>query len=239
MEDKIQNYAISKMNHTIYETKKNLFKRDVYTNKMPRESSKKTKRSKRETPVETSVPEVSDVVAQAAPEPVVETDDTTSESTLSPPDIPTRGKLTREQAEELFDYFLAQTEEFLTQLRTEKKVISAKQVREVLKNGRQVRNRVTRSLKKTRAESSTPTGFRKPVPISKSMAKFTGLSPDELCSRTDVTRYIHDYIKKNNLQNPNDRREIHVDKKLGKLLGTSENFTIFQLQSLLQPHFPK
>lgn len=206
---------------------------------MPRETSKKTKRStKSEARVETSVPEVSAVVAQAAPEPVVE-EETTVTSTLSPPDIPARGKLTREQAEDLFNYFLDQTEELLTQLRTDKKVISAKQVREVLKNGRQVRNRVARSLKKARAESQNLTGFRKPVPISKSMAKFTGLSPDELCSRTDVTRYIHDYIKKNNLQNPNDRREIHVDKKLGKLLGTNENFTIFQLQSLLQPHFPK
>lgn len=85
-------------------------------------------------------------------------------------------------------------------------------------------------------------GFLKPVPISLAMAKFTGWSPNELKSRVDVTKFLCNYIKDNNLQNPTDRRQIVADKKLSQLLEYKEGsnpLTYFDMQSHLKKHFPK
>ena len=53
--------------------------------------------------------------------------------------------------------------------------------------------------------------------ISKELAKFAGWPEEELHSRTDVTKYICNYIKENGLQG--DKNEIKLDNKLRKLLG--------------------
>lgn len=87
-------------------------------------------------------------------------------------------------------------------------------------------------------------GFQKPVPISKELADFTGWPKDELRSRVDVTKYICDYIYENNLQNPQDRRQIIPDDKLQKLLGfnpekSKEPLKYYTIQTCLknQGHF--
>ena len=76
------------------------------------------------------------------------------------------------------------------------------------------------------------------------MAKFTGWNVDEPKSRVDITKYICSYIKDNNLQNPEDRRQILADSKLSKLLRydpkkETEPLTYFRIQSCLKSHFPK
>ena len=81
--------------------------------------------------------------------------------------------------------------------------------------------------------------FMKPVKISREMQKFTGMRDDQLVSRVDVTKAICQYVKTNNLQNQSDRRQFTPDEKLGKLLGTSEPLTYYNLQKHIQPHFIK
>ena len=87
-------------------------------------------------------------------------------------------------------------------------------------------------------------GFQKPVPISEELAEFTGWPKNELRSRVDVTKYICDYIYENNLQNPQDRRQIIPDDKLQKLLGfnpkkSKEPLKYYTIQTCLknQGHF--
>lgn len=84
-------------------------------------------------------------------------------------------------------------------------------------------------------------GFLKPVPISVAMSNFTGWSPTELKSRVDVTKFLCNYIKENDLQNPADRRQILADPKLAKLLDYKDGtpLTYFDMQSHLKKHFPK
>lgn len=84
-------------------------------------------------------------------------------------------------------------------------------------------------------------GFLKPVPISNAMAQFTGWAPSELKSRVEVTKFLCSYIKDNNLQNPEDRRQILADSKLAKLLDYKNGtpLTYFDMQSHLKKHFPK
>jgi chromatin remodeling complex protein RSC6 len=76
------------------------------------------------------------------------------------------------------------------------------------------------------------------------MAKFTGWNADELKSRVDVTKYLCNYIKEKNLQNPKDRRQIIADTKLAKLLDydnkkDTQPLTYFLIQSHLKKHFIK
>ena len=85
-------------------------------------------------------------------------------------------------------------------------------------------------------------GFLKPVQISGEIAKFTGFDVSQLHSRVDVNNYICDYIKKNNLQNPEDRRQILPDDKLAKVIGytsgTDKPLTYPVLQQFMTRHYP-
>jgi upstream activation factor subunit UAF30 len=111
-----------------------------------------------------------------------------------------------------------------------------------------LKNQSSRIIKQKRTSSKKNTnnnsGFLKPVKISTEMAKFTGWDKDELKSRVEVTKYLCQYIRDNNLQNPKDKRQILTDSKLQKLLRfdpkkETEPLTYFRLQTQLKSHFLK
>jgi chromatin remodeling complex protein RSC6 len=100
--------------------------------------------------------------------------------------------------------------------------------------------------KKSVRKNKVVSGFQKPTRISKDLAKFTCWNDFDLHSRVEVTKYICDYIKTNNLQNPEDRRQIIPDAKLQKLLGynpkkETEPLRYYSIQFHLNKmkHFPK
>ena len=96
--------------------------------------------------------------------------------------------------------------------------------------------------KKKQTNTNPNSGFNKPVEISKDVRKFAGWKDDELHSRIDVTKFICDYIKTNELQNPEDKRRIIPDKKLRTLLGAGEDVKDFRycdIQSMMKHHYPK
>jgi len=102
--------------------------------------------------------------------------------------------------------------------------------------------RVMKQKKTTTRAHNKNSGFLKPVHISQEMAKFTGWDQAELRSRVDVTKYICNYIRENNLQNSADRRQIVADNKLSKLLGydaknAEEPLTYYRIQTYLKSHF--
>lgn len=103
--------------------------------------------------------------------------------------------------------------------------------------------RVMNNKKRVVRKNNTRSGFLKPVKISSEMASFTGWNPEELKSRVDVTKYICNYIKTNDLQNPENRREILADSKLSNLLGYDskhdDTLTYYRLQTHLKKHFVK
>lgn len=158
-----------------------------------------------------------------------------------------RRQVTREDLEQQFDSLVALLDAEVTQLRGEdgKKVrpVGQRFLRSVLKQVKQLRTdsmRVSsRRVRRQNAPRSTNSGFMKPVKISREMQKFTGMRDDQLVSRVDVTKAICQYVKTNNLQNQSDRRQFTPDEKLGKLLGTSEPLTYYNLQKHIQPHFIK
>lgn len=104
-------------------------------------------------------------------------------------------------------------------------------------------------MKSINRKADATSGFMKPVMISDEMAKFTGLDKNGSYPRPTITKFVCDYIKSHNLQNPNDRREFKVDSSLQKLLKYNPNdppkdeqghaipMTYFRLQKYMQHHF--
>ncbi len=56
----------------------------------------------------------------------------------------------------------------------------------------------------------------KPMRPSAELAEIVGIEP---LPRTEITKRIWDYIKKHNLQNPANKREILADEKLERVFG--------------------
>jgi hypothetical protein len=94
--------------------------------------------------------------------------------------------------------------------------------------------------RKPRDPNAPKSGFAKDGPVSDEMRKFLSLKKDELISRTDVTKRIHEYCKSKNLQNPSDKRQIKPDASLRKLLkmNKDDDLTFFNLQKFMKVHFP-
>ena len=155
--------------------------------------------------------------------------------------VPTKDSVTSE-----FDELIASIEEEISRLReTQGKAKGVKFLRCVGKRVKMIRGhafRVLKEKKKTNRKNNTNSGFLKPVIISKEMVAFTGWKQDELRSRVDVTKFICNYIRDNNLQNPQDRRQIIVDKKLSELLEFNPNvekepLTYYRIQTYIKKHF--
>jgi len=94
--------------------------------------------------------------------------------------------------------------------------------------------------RKPRDPNAPKSGFAKPGPVSDEMRKFLGMKKDDLISRTDVTKRIHQYCKGKDLQDPADKRHIKADSPLRKLLKMSkdDDLTFFNLQKFMKVHFP-
>ena len=85
-----------------------------------------------------------------------------------------------------------------------------------------------------------PSGFAKPGPVSPELRKFLGLAKDELIARTEVTKRINAYCKEHKLQKEADKRTIHPDTTLKKLLNLKkgDELTFFNLQKYMKIHYP-
>lgn len=193
-------------------------------------------------------------VVESVPETVPETTETVPESAETQEnDTPSRKKRTtptKESVLEEFDATIDCIEKEIEALRSSSgKTKGIKFLRSLRKRVNTLRSHTARVMKKRNSSTRKNTGnsgFLKPVRISKEMAKFTGWDPDEKKSRVDVTKYICDYIKQHDLQNPEDRRQIRVedDRKLKKLLGYDSKaddkpLTYYRLQSYMKKHFIK
>jgi chromatin remodeling complex protein RSC6 len=117
----------------------------------------------------------------------------------------------------------------------------ASQLEKRVSRDRKVMNKKMRGrVKRVVDPNKPPSGFAKPGPVSDELRKFLGLSADELIARTEVTKRITEYCKEHNLQNKEDRRTIHPNAALKKLLKTktSDKLTFFNLQKYMKVHYP-
>ncbi|HEY9460719.1 MAG TPA: SWIB/MDM2 domain-containing protein [Paralcaligenes sp.] len=74
--------------------------------------------------------------------------------------------------------------------------------------------------------------FMKPLTPSQTLAAIIGA---DAIPRTEVTKKIWEYIKKHDLQDPKNRRNINADDKLRPLFG-KEQVSMFELTKLVSGH---
>src|SRR5215217_2961779 len=72
----------------------------------------------------------------------------------------------------------------------------------------------------------------RPLTPSSELAAVVGSSP---LPRPEVVSKVWDHIKKNNLQNPKNKREILADSKLEKVFG-KKTVTMFEMNKFLAAH---
>ncbi|MBV9931314.1 MAG: hypothetical protein JO013_10255 [Alphaproteobacteria bacterium] len=75
-------------------------------------------------------------------------------------------------------------------------------------------------------------GLARPVTPSADLAPITGKDP---LPRSQVVSKVWDHIRKHNLQNPQNKREIMADDILKKIFG-KDRATMFEMNKLLSNH---
>jgi chromatin remodeling complex protein RSC6 len=96
-------------------------------------------------------------------------------------------------------------------------------------------------VKKQTKGNRKPSGFAEASPISKELCEFMGKDTGATVARTDVTKFVCNYIKQHSLANDENKREIKPDNKLKHLLGTDNDtvVTYFNIQRFMNRHFIK
>jgi len=83
------------------------------------------------------------------------------------------------------------------------------------------------------ADAKKTNALQKPLTPSPQLAAVVG--PGQL-SRGEVVSKIWEYIKKNNLQNPANKREILADDKLKPVFGGKAAVSMFEMNKHLAGH---
>ena len=144
-----------------------------------------------------------------------------------------------------FDAMIAGIDAEIENIRGDGKTKGVQFLRSVSSSLKKLQKHVSKISKgKTKRTSlSTSSGFLKPVDVSAEMRKFAGWGKDDLHSRVDVTKFICNYVKEQNLQFPADRRQIVPDMKLKKLFGIKsdcqQSIPYYQIQTNIKHHFVK
>jgi len=75
--------------------------------------------------------------------------------------------------------------------------------------------------------------FMKPLNVSADLAKVVGNGP---MPRSEVVKALWVYIKKNNLQDPTNKRNINADANLKKVFGGRDTVNMFEMTKLVSAH---
>jgi chromatin remodeling complex protein RSC6 len=75
--------------------------------------------------------------------------------------------------------------------------------------------------------------FMKPLKPSADLAVVTGAAP---LPRTEVTKKLWQYIKKNKLQDSVNRRNINADETLKKIFAGKKQVSMFEMNKLVGKH---
>ena len=136
------------------------------------------------------------------------------------------------------------------QMLTEQLLLQKKSTDTMIKQLKYIEKTASRMMEKERTKHAEndhqmrkKKGFTQPVKISETLAKFMQVPTDTLISRTEVTKYLMQYIKDRQLENPDNRRQIWPNDALWELLGETARgelcITHFNLQKYMSVHFVK
>ena len=87
--------------------------------------------------------------------------------------------------------------------------------------------------KKSGAKRKPNAAFMKPMTPSAALGAVIGA---KAMPRTEVTKKIWDYIKKNKLQDSKNKRNINADDKLKEIFGGKKQVSMFEMTKLVSKH---
>jgi len=93
----------------------------------------------------------------------------------------------------------------------------------------------TAAKKTATKERKAGVGIHAPVQPSDDLAEIVG---KDAIPRSDVISKVWDYIRKHDLQNPKDKREILADDNLKKIFG-KDKATMFEMNKFISAHLKK
>ena len=104
------------------------------------------------------------------------------------------------------------------------------------KSAKKTAARKTTAKKKTGAKRKPNAAFMAPVTPSTALAEVVGSKP---IPRTEVTKRLWAYIKKNKLQDAVNRRMIKADAALKPVFGGKSTVNMFEMTKLVNKHLGK
>ncbi|KAL7498511.1 hypothetical protein ACHAWT_006303 [Skeletonema menzelii] len=87
--------------------------------------------------------------------------------------------------------------------------------------------------KKKKEQKKKAPGMQAPYRLSDDLVAVVGKS---ILPRPQVTQALWKYIRENDLQNPEDKREILCDEKLKRVLGGNSSVTMFSMNKFITAH---
>jgi chromatin remodeling complex protein RSC6 len=110
---------------------------------------------------------------------------------------------------------------------------AAKRVTARKTTARRATTRKPAAKKKTKAKRKPNPAFMRPWTLSEELGAVVGMKP---IPRTEVTKKLWIYIKKNRLQDSVNRRMINADDKLRKVFGGKRKVSMFEMTKLVSKH---
>lgn len=86
---------------------------------------------------------------------------------------------------------------------------------------------------KAKGKRKPSAAFMKPMKISDALSKIVG---DKPLPRTEVTKKLWKYIKRNKLQDTVNKRMINADENLRAVFGGKSSVTMFEMTKLVNKH---
>ena len=119
------------------------------------------------------------------------------------------------------------------------KAAEKKAVKKVVAKAKAAEKKVVKkvaAVKKTVAKKvkrAPNPAFMKPMQISDALARIVGSKP---LPRTEVTKKLWEYIKKNKLQDSVNKRDINADENLKAVFGGKSKVSMFEMTKLVNKH---
>ncbi len=115
-----------------------------------------------------------------------------------------------------------------------KKVAKKKVAKKVAKKkvAKKAAKKVTKKVKKVKTKRKPNEAFMRPLTPSDALAAVVGSKP---LPRTQVVKKLWDYIKKNNLQDIKNRRNINADDTLLKVFN-KKVVSMFEMTKIVSKH---
>ena len=109
-----------------------------------------------------------------------------------------------------------------------KKTATKKPVKKAVK-----KTAAKKPAKKAATKRKPNAKFMAPMNVSEALAAVVGSKP---LPRTEVTKKLWAYIKKNNLQDAKERRNINADDALKAVFGGKKTVSMFEMTKLVNKH---